>query len=273
MENNTLEVAEVKEELKKIGKFKPSKKFLSFVAAKSSGKNKIRFITNSALIRGNQFGGMGLEGIVFKLTICLDGVDFEEFGTNICDEPMLGRFVEDLCDREVQGYAGKFIITGTEFYTDEMSRCYLEIEHQKPIDKFASMLEEFSETEVNVDNIEISDKSKSFLDDLFSDESEAIDTTPKEETPEVKEMPKTQKDMIDEAFEKMNQEKIVELSDRVKNHEKDVIKNQREIKDATKSLNKNLKDLKILNNRLESLTPAEPANGYCFFLSEKKRQE
>jgi hypothetical protein len=148
-----------------IGDFKPKRKFLNFVSAVNGAR--IRFIRDIAFLKGEKLSGV-LEGVIFKITICDEGtIKFEEQeGTNMTDESMIKRLIDEIDSMDVTGYAQKFILSGIEFSDIDGKLCYLEVEHQKPIDKLKSL---FDEEEKN----EISEKGLSLLDELFgSDEIE-----------------------------------------------------------------------------------------------------
>ena len=121
---------EVKEPI--IGEFKPKRKFLNFVSAVNGAK--IRFIRDVAFLKGSKLSGM-LEDVVFKITICDEGtINFEEVDTNLCDNAMIKRFITEFDETPTTGYAQKFVLSGFEFTDVDNKRCYLEVEHKKPID-------------------------------------------------------------------------------------------------------------------------------------------
>jgi hypothetical protein len=147
-----------------IGNFKPKRKFLNFVSAVNG--SRIRFIRDVAFIKGDKLSGV-LEGVIFKVTICDEGtINFEEQkGSNLSDESMIKRLITDIDDKDVTGYAQKFVVAGLEFNDINGDRCYLEVEHDKPINKLKSLFEDD-------DNVEVSEKSLSLLDDLFGSDDE-----------------------------------------------------------------------------------------------------
>lgn len=142
-----------------IGDFKPKRKFLNFISA-IRGTN-VRLISNFAFIKGKILSGM-LEGTKFKITICDEGtIKFEEVDTNVTDKAQLQRLLDDIDAMDVTGYAQKFVIP-LEFLDADDNKCYLEVEHKKPIDVLRSLFEKDSKPE-------LSEKGFSILDELFSD--------------------------------------------------------------------------------------------------------
>jgi hypothetical protein len=270
IKKNETETEETKEPI--IGKFKPKRKFLNFVIGKKGG---IRFHTDTAFIKGEQLSGM-LEGVVFKITICDEGtINFEETDTNECSDEMIQRFIDDIDSRDVTGYMKKYIVHNLDFYDGDAKKLYLEVEEQKPIDKLASLFDslkaEETKTEEIMEETKVSDSALSLLDSLFGEE------TPTETEIEVKEE-KTEapqetyaQQMMREAFEEMNREKIAELTDRIEKKEKDIQQAKMLIKQNESNLKSASDDYRVLQSRLESLKPADPANGYVFYVSPENK--
>jgi hypothetical protein len=272
IENEKTESAtEVKEVI--IGDFKPKRKFLNFVSAVNAAK--IRFISDVAFIKGEKLSGQ-LEGVIFKITICDEGtIKFEEVDTNVTDRPMIQRLIDDIDSMDVTGYAQKFVVSGIEFTNKDGVRCYLEIEHKKPIDKLASLFDE-EETKM-----EVSEKGLSILDQLFGSDDE-IEITPEKgaevfvedieiPTKPNEELKLSSNNYIEEQFKRMNEEKIEELKRRIENTKKDVIKWDRDIKHAESKMKESKENLKILESRLESIYPGDEPNGYVFYISEEQK--
>ena len=272
------QVEEIKEPV--IGEFKTKKKFLNFLSASSIRGQKVRFNTETAFIKGSFLSGM-LEKAIFKITICDEGtINFEEVeGTSLSDKDMIKRLITDIESSEVTGYAQKFVLKGLEFRDEDDNLCYLEVEHQKPIDKLRSIFEDED------DKQELSAKGLSILDSLFSDDEEeeiVDDIDYEEDTPqcpspvieEVVEETKSQSvSYLEESFRKMNEDKVNELKERIENANKEIIKSEFEIKNAEKKMNKTIEDLGILETRLETMQPVAEPNGYVFFVSEEKKHE
>ena len=147
-----------------IGEFKPKRKFLNFVSAVNGAR--IRFIRDIAFLKGEKLSGV-LEGAIFKFTICDEGtINIEEQeGTNLSDKSMIQRLLNEIDEMDVTGYAQKFVVGNLEFADVKGDRCYLEVEHQKPIDKLKSLFDEDETTE-------LSDRGFSILDALFSSETD-----------------------------------------------------------------------------------------------------
>ena len=265
---------ETKTEEKIIGKFKPKRKFLSFVSAVNGAK--IRFIRDVAFIKGEKLSGV-LEGAIFKITICdEDTINFEEVDTKMADDAMIRRLINEIDEIDVTGYAQKFVVGGLEFTDVDGKRCYLEVEHKKPIDKLKSLFDE-------EDKPQLSTKGASLLDSLFgSDEEEfdedhahdmvmnsMVEDLESEETPQKNEATS----YMEEQFRKMNEEKVAELKKRIAEKESEIKNYQRDISTAETRLKKSQEDFGILETRLESMTPGDEANGWVFYVSEEQKLE
>ena len=265
------EVKIVKEPV--IGEFKPKRKFLSFVSA-VSGK-KIRIIRETAFIKGERLSGI-LERATFKITICDEGtINFEEVeGTNLSDTAMRQRLVDEIDSIDVSGYAQKFIVAGLEFEDQDGLRCFLEVDYVKPYDKLMNLFEEEKQKE---ETTELSEKGLSFLDMLLS--GETLETV-EDETPAVEEVIEevvVEKPIaltyMEEQFNKMNEDKINELKERIGKTEDDIRKYTMEIKHAEANVDKSSDALSILETRLETLVPNATSNGYVFLVSDEQKSE
>ena len=266
----TEEKDEVKEPV--IGQYKPKRKFLNFVTGL---KGRIRLLSNYAFIKGEQLSGM-LEGVIFKVTICDEGtINFEEVDTNQTTPEMIQRLIDDIDSRDVTGYTQKFIVSGTEFYDDDAKVCYLEVEHKKPIDMLFSLFDE--------EKPEITETGMSILDALFSSETdeelarefegesdEEIKSELEKNTDSIETESIAQR-MMRESFEKMNAEKVQELKGRIEKTEKEITKLRLDVKQAESKIISSSEDLKVLNTRLESLSPKDPSVGYDFFVSNENK--
>ena len=269
-----------------IGQFTPKRKFLNFVTGL---KGRVRLLSNYAFIKGEQFSGM-LEGVVLKVTICDEGtINFEEVNTNQTNSDMIKTFIEEIDSLDVTGYTKKFVVSGLEFYDDDAKPCYLEVEHTKPIDKLFSLFDEDS-------NQEISEAGMSIIDALFSSETdeelqrefegesdEEIQLSMKDvqtildavENPLLPNEPlkNAAQSYMEESFRKMNDEKIIELKDRIDKTEKEIVKLNYEIKKSDSKLSSSKESLRILNTRLSSLQPKDEPVGYDFFVSSEIKSE
>lgn len=272
IENNTEnEVEIVKEPV--IGEFKPKRKFLSFVSA-VSGK-KIRLIRETAFIEGRKLSGI-LEKAKFKITICDEGtINFEEVeGTNLSDATMRQRLINEIDSTDVSGYAQKFIVAGLEFEDNDGYKCFLEVEYVKPYDKLMNLFEEEKQKE---ETTELSEKGLSFLDMLLS--GETLETV-EDETPVVEEVIEevvVEKPIaltyMEEQFNKMNEDKINELKERIEKTEAEIKRYNSEAKHAEANAEKSSESLSILETRLETLVPNAPSNGYVFLVSDEQKSE
>ena len=259
---------EVKEPV--IGEFKPKRKFLSFVSA-ISGK-KIRLIRETAFIEGRKLSGM-LERAKFKITICDEGtINFEEVeGTNLADTAMKQRLINEIDSTDVTGYAQKFIVAGLEFEDQDGYKCFLEVEHVKPYDKLMNLFEEEKQKE---ETTELSEKGLNFLDMLLGE------TTDEDEIPVVEEFIEevvVEKPIaltyMEEQFNKMNEDKINELKERIEKNEAEIKRYNSEAKHAEANAEKSSESLSILETRLETLVPNATPNGYVFLVSDEQKSE
>jgi len=270
-----------------IGEFKPKRKFLNFVSAVNGAR--IRFIRDVAFLKGEKLSGV-LEGAIFKITICDEGtINIEEQeGTNLSDKAMLQRLLNEIDEMDVTGYAQKFIVGSLEFADVKGDRCYLEVEHQKPIDKLKSLFDED-------EKVEVSEKSLSLLDDLFgsSDEEEwdedhalsevmnsMLDDLSEEDIKTIVEevenpsepnekLKVAAESYMEQQFRKMNEAKIIELEYRIEETQKEIIRCKNEAKQAEKKAEEKAESLGVLETRLETMKPGDEPNGYVFCVSEE----
>jgi hypothetical protein len=274
-----------------IGDFKPKRKFLNFVS--SVNGSRIRFIRDIAFLKGEKISGV-LEGVIFKITICDEGtIKFEEQeGTNMTDKSMIKRLIDEIDSMDVTGYAQKFIVSGIEFSDIDGKLCYLEVEHQKPIDKLKSLFDE-------EEKIEISEKSLSLLDELFGyDESEdefdedhalsevmnsMLDDLSEEDIKVITEsiespsepnenLKNVAESYMEEQFRRMNQEKIMELEYRIEETQKEILRYKSDAKMAEQKIEEKKESLGVLETRLETMKPGDDPNGYVFFISEEIKE-
>lgn len=275
--NDIQDNAELKEI--KIGKFKPKRPFLNFVGAVSGAR--IRMISNSAFIKGEKLSGI-LDGTKFKFTLKDNGtLDIEEIETSKSDDAMIKRLLDDIDETDVTGYAGKFIVHGLEFESEKGERLYLEVEHQKPIDKLKSLFDDTDETQ-------ISEKASGFLDQLFSasddakdytevadvdEKNELISDTKSDNTENTSVSEKEPLSYMEESFKKMNEQKVNELQYRIEEAEKNILKFKRDIQQSERSINSESERLSVLQARLDSFNVNEEPTGYVFQVSDAKQSE
>ena len=265
-----------------IGEFKPKRKFLNFVSAVNGAR--IRFIRDVAFLKGEKLSGV-LEGAIFKITICDEGtINIEEQeGTNLSDKAMIQRLLNEIDEIDVTGYAQKFVVAGLEFNDIKGDRCYLEVEHQKPIDKLKSLFDE-------EETVEVSQKSLSLLDDLFGSDDEEefdedhalsevmnsmLDDLSDEDINEIVESNETPTEptesFLEQQFRKMNEAKIIELEYRIEETQREIIRYKNDAKQAESKADEKVEALGILETRLETMKPGEEPNGYVFFVSEEQK--
>jgi hypothetical protein len=291
-EESTDEVEEVKEII--IGDFKPKRKFLNFVS--SVNGTKVRFIRDIAFIKGEKLSGL-LDGVIFKVTICdEDTIKFEEEVEDgkepVSNPEMIKRLIGDIDDIDVTGYANKFVVSGLSFADIDGKLCYLEVEHKKPIDVLSSI---FAEKDKEEENMNLSEKGLSVLDQLFADEEETdrvnsildkllndddedsldqVMNSDLEDITEVELVEETKPlSYMEESFNKMNEQKVKELNSRIEEKQKDIFKLKSEIKQAETKVTETSEQLVILETRLETMTPGDKPNGYFFFVSEEQKLE
>lgn len=263
------QVEETKEII--IGDFTPKRKFLNFVSAING--RRIRILSDIAFIKGDKLSGLGLDNVVFKITICDEGtIRFEETDTNVTDYACRKRLIDDISSMDVTGYAQKFVVSDLEFADKDGGRCYLEVEEKKPIDKLKSLFDEMDNTK------EISEKGLSFLDELLGNsvtEDIIILETENETKTDTSSEPieKSATTMMEESFRKMNEDKINELKSRVEDKESEIKKAKVEISHAEAKIKSSSDELQVLNTRLESLSPGDEPNGYVFFVTEEQKNE
>jgi hypothetical protein len=77
--------------------------------------------------------------------------------------------------------------------------------------------------------------------------------------------------MMREAFESMNADKISELTDRIEKKDKEITKYKIDIRQAESNLKSASEDVKVLWSRLDSLKPADSPNGYVFYVSPENK--
>jgi hypothetical protein len=276
-EDTTTEVKEVI-----IGDFKPKRKFLSFISAVNGAR--VRFNRDIAFVKGEKLSGT-LEGVIFKITICDEGtINFDEVDTNVTDKAQRQRLIDDIDALDVTGYAQKFVIGTIQFDDIDGRLCYLEVEHQKPIDVLRSIFGDDKQEEVK-EEVELSERGMSFLDDLLGSSNEVetlelserdaeilIDAIENPAEPNEK-LKKASESYLEEQFRKMNEEKVNELKSRITDTTKEIINHKREISQAESKLKLSSEQLGVLETRLESMTPGDEPNGYVFFVSEEQKNE
>jgi hypothetical protein len=291
----TKKTDEVEEEVKEpiIGDYKPKRKFLSFVSSVNGAK--VRFIRDIAFVKGEKLSGL-LDGVIFKVTICDEGtIKFEEEVEDgkepVSNPEMIKRLIGDIDDIDVTGYANKFVVSGLPFADIDGKLCYLEVEHKKPIDVLASIFAEKDKEEENMNlsekglsvldqlfaDEEKTDKVNSILDKLFSDDEDSLDQVMNSDLEDITEVevveePKVESYM-EESFRKMNEQKVKELNSRIEEKQKDIFKLKSEIKQAETKVTETSEQLGILETRLETMTPGDKPNGYVFFVSEEQKLE
>ena len=146
---------------------KPSKKITQFTA-KALG---INFIAKEATIEGRYISGLGLDDVVFKLTICDDDtIDFEEISeTNKTDFETRKRYIEDILNSDTVPYNKLSVFPDYKFISvDKFSNRHIELYLAQDLVKPIDRLRELS----SFDNLSESTLSK--LDALFADDEDEM---------------------------------------------------------------------------------------------------
>ena len=259
-------------EEKKIGKIKPSKKIAQFTA-KALG---INFIAKEATIEGRYISGLGLDDVVFKLTICDDDtIDFEEISeTNKTDFETRKRYIEDILNSDTVPYNKLSVFPDYKFvsvekFSNRNIDLYLAQELVKPIDRLRDLS--------NFDNLSESTLSK--LDALLFDDE------PQEEVDELQELisslksrnepqaevevdtPVSRSNYMEEAAKKAKELKLQELKSKLEitedriNKEKFALNSLERIVDGLEA------DYKLTQARIDAMTVEITLNGYSFYIS------
>ena len=259
-------------EEKKIGKIKPSKKIAQFTAQALG----INFIAKEATIEGRYISGLGLEDVVFKLTICDDDtIDFEEISdTNKTDFETRKRYIEDILNSDTVPYNKLSVFPDYKFvsvekYSNRHIELYLAQELVKPIDR----LRELS----NFDNLSESTLSK--LDSLLFDDE------PQEEVDELQELvsslksrnepqaevevdtPVSRSNYMEEAAKKAKELKLQELKSKLETTEDRINKERFALNSLEKIIDGLEADYKLTQARIDAMTTEITLNGYSFYIS------
>ena len=262
--------AEVEE--KKIGKIKPSKKIAQFTA-KALG---INFIAKEATIEGRYISGLGLDDVVFKLTICDDDtIDFEEISeTNKTDFETRKRYIEDILNSDTVPYNKLSVFPDYKFisvekFSNRHIELYLAQDLVKPIDR----LRELS----SFDNLSESTLSK--LDALFADdEDEEVDelqdlvsSLQSRNEPSLAEVeidaPVSKSNYLEEAAKKAKELKLEELKSKLETKSDRLNKERFALNSLSKIIEDLEADVKLTNARIDAMTTEIVLNGYSFYVS------
>jgi hypothetical protein len=261
--------AEVEE--KKTGKIKPSKKIAQFTATALG----INFIAKEATIEGRYISGLGLDDVVFKLTICDDDtIDFEEISeTNKTDFETRKRYIEDILNSDTVPYNKLSVFPDYKFisvekFSNRHIELYLAQELVKPIDR----LRELS----NFENLSESTLSK--LDALFADDED-------EEVNELQDLvsslqsrneiqaeieivsPVTKSNYMEEAAKKAKELKLEELKSKLETTSDRLNKERFALNSLSKIIEDLEADVKLTNARIDAMTTEIVLNGYSFYIS------
>ena len=262
--------AEVEE--KKIGKIKPSKKITQFTA-KALG---INFIAKEATIEGRYISGLGLDDVVFKLTICDDDtIDFEEISeTNKTDFETRKRYIEDILNSDTVPYNKLSVFPDYKFISvDKFSNRHIELYLAQDLVKPIDRLRELS----SFDNLSESTLSK--LDALFADdEDEEVDelqdlvsSLQSRNEPSLAEVeidaPVSKSNYLEEAAKKAKELKLEELKSKLETTSDRLNKERFALNSLSKIIEDLEADVKLTNARIDAMTTEIVLNGYSFYVS------
>lgn len=252
----------------KIGEFKTKDKFIEFIG----GSSNINFLSNEATIEGKQLSGLDFDGITFKLTICDEGtVDFVEVDTNLTTSEQRSRLLELISEKTIVPYRKRMCVRELEFKSVQQVKgnniaLYLSVDYQSPYNKLQSLFDEETETP------QISEEQSSKLDELFSMFEDDVVEEVVEEEVVTADVP-AYKSTMESQFEQMKKDKVNELKARLADKEKEVIKFEIDIKQSEKKVEEAKSEVKLLEDRLETLQPQEPLNGFYFNVSERLNEK
>jgi len=273
-------------ETKTSGEFTTDIKFTEFIG----GKGNINFISDKATIEAKYLTGLGFDNVIFKLTIFQDGtVDFEEVDTNETTSEQRKRFLEIISEKTQTNYRERKVIMELPFLSVETIKdkhvpLYLSVEHQKPIEKLGSILDD--------SNMDISNEAMENLNDLlnswFEDEDFAkeIEEMINEENSQVLE--DDVKEFIDEeimkdhdivniniqdTFRKMKDDKVSELKDKKEKLEKELYSVEYQISTNKSKLDELRSEIDLIDSRLDDIAPKEEPLDIIFNLSENLNEK
>lgn len=258
-----------------IGEYKTEDKFIEFIGSKGN----MNFISNEATIDAKYLSGLGLDGVILKLTICDEGtVNFDEVDTNVTTKEQRGRLLDIISEKTVTPFRKRMVVQelpfiSTKQFNDSNINMYLSVEFNTPISKLAGLLDS--------EPVEISDEQSSKLDALmsmFDDDEVEKDSTTDESVAtsvvEVKPEPKEQViNLTEQSFNKIKENKIIELTTRMDNKKRELQRFKMDITQSEKKVKDAEDDIKLLEDRLESLQPQEQSTGYYFNVSERLNEK
>ena len=270
MDYQTTETSEVK----KIGKIKPSKK----IAHLTARSGNINFIGKEATIEGRYISGLGLDDVIFKLTICDDDtIDFEEISeTNKTDFETRKRYIEDILNSDTVPYNKLSVFADYKFmsvekFSNRHVELYLAQELVKPIDR----LRELS----NYDNLSTSTLSK--LDALFEEDDfkteedelkDLVSSLQSKNEPQILaeiefDAPVSKSNYMEEAAKKAKELKLQELKSKLESLNNRLNNERFSLNSISKIVEDLEAEIKLTNSRIDSMTTEIVLNGYSFYVS------
>ena len=275
-ETEDVEAEEIKDPV--IGEFKTKDRFIEFIGAKGN----FNFISNEAIIDAKYLSGLDMDGISFKLTICDEGtVNFDEIETTRTTKEQRSRLLDIISEKTITPFRQRMVVQELQFKStknvgDVPISLYLSVEYQKPIEKLVSIFD----TDEQVADEQVSSKLDTLLslfdedDDNDIKDGEDVDpyNLPDEEHPSGPVIIEN-KTQIEESFAKMKQEKIDDLTKRLDNKRKELVKFSMDSNLSQKKVSDAEAEIVLLESRLDNLSPNIPSNGYYFFVSERLNEE
>lgn len=264
-----------------IGEFKTKEKFIDFIGVRGN----INFLSKEATIDGKYLTGLDLDGVIFKLTICDNNtVNFEEVDTSKTTSDQRKRLLDVIMEKTISPIRKRMVISELPFLSiqkvnDKNIELYLSVDYKKPIDKLAEIFyddnNDSSDNNDNNQNMNITNDQSSKIDALmsmFDDEETNEPIVVGEEIEEVKvvatEVIYDYNKQISDAFAKVKQEKIDELTNRLENKKKELRKFKQDVSLSTKKVEDCDSEIQLLQDRLDDLKPQSDPNGYYFNVSE-----
>lgn len=269
---NILEESNINLQEKKIGKIKPSKKIAQFTA-KASG---INFIAKEATIEGRYISGLGLDDVVFKLTICDDDtIDFEEISeTNKTDFETRKRYIEDILNSETVPYNKLSVFPDYKFvsvekFSNRNIELYLAQELVKPIDRLRELsnFDNLSESTLSkLDALLFDDEDQNEVDEL----QELVSSLKSRNEPQAEvevDTPVSRTNYMEEAAKKAKELKLEELKNKLESTEDRLNKEKYALNSLEKIINGLEEDYALTKARIEAMTTEIVLNGYSFYIS------
>jgi hypothetical protein len=261
----------------KIERITSKRKYLSFISLVRN--ENVRLIRNIAFLSVKQISSV-LDDVVIKVTINDDHtISLEQTEGTYCELDQIERVFRTIDEYDYVVYGQKYIVNDLSFKDEDNRLCYLEVEYQKPIDRFRSLLNDFeAEKEqaiLSVENvIKKSNKDYSTLIDSIFDFEEDINLLDEKEEEEVYDKLVKSKEAEPSYLVSLFKESIEaqkkELMDRIDQKEKDLIREKNDMSRLNSKIVKIDEDIVLLKSRLNSMVESDlEFNGFYFAISEQ----